>query len=445
MLAYIGYFTAALLPTYLLRIRLPFSANGSINALDILLLMFLVASFSTLARKRLFIDFYRFCLTQKIFIFPASIIVLAAIASFLANLNSSGWQDGAGIIKSIYALPVLTSVFFAYFVSVDFIKIRLVSWAYFYSSSIVAAAGIFWAIMGWKSYDGRISLVFDSPNYLAMYLSAGMIIGFSLALQIILSPETSQKTKQVFPEQKQKTLLKVKKPAVFFVLFSLLIHGITLLLTASLGSILALNILLAGTLIVFYFPRSNGRRLLVATFFLVFIFYEIAFPLNSIQEQILNKAKYSPFLNRSSLDSRLVIYRVSSKILKENWFWGIGPGNFQREYLGQQQFFLPFPQWAVPHPHNMLLYLRLETGLIGFAAFLWLLIATIQEIPRQKSGVGNTSLALLVYLLLHGAIDTPISNNGIAVLFWAVIFLIPALHYTRGERRVSGVPLNEHQ
>ena len=443
MIAYLGYLIAALLPAYLLRIKLPSPASGSINLLDILLFLFLSVGFLTIAQKHLLKDFYRFCFTQKAFIIPALIIALSAIASLLVNLDSSGWQDGVGIIKSIYVLPIITSAVLAYFISANLIRAKLLSWAYFYSSSVIAAAGIFYAVAGWRSYDGRISLVFDSPNYLAMYLSAGMVIGFSLVLQIIFSSASPQK---VAPTTRgQKNLSKETTPTVFFVLLALLIHAIALLLTASLGSILALTILLGGVLIAFYFPRFNSRKLLAATFFLVFIFYEITFPLNSIQEQILNKTNYSPFLNRSSLDSRLVIYQVGAKILKENWFWGTGPGNFQQKYLEQQQYFLPFPQWAVPHPHNMLLHFRLETGLMGFAAILWIIIATVQILPKQSRVMGSTSLALLIYLLLHGAIDTPISNNGMALLFWAVIFLIPALNYKKEKQNISAIPANERQ
>ena len=147
-----------------------------------------------------------------------------------------------------------------------------------------------------------------------------------------------------------------------------------------------------------------------------------------------NSAKFSDLVNfseRSSLSSRMMIWRSSLKIASDHWLWGIGPGNFQNKYLQYQQYFPPYLEWAVPQPHNLFLAFYLQTGLIGFLGFILLLILWIfQKIKilvfskdYLNAHLTKILLALITYTLFHGLFDTPYWKNDLALIFWIIIFL----------------------
>ena len=69
-----------------------------------------------------------------------------------------------------------------------------------------------------------------------------------------------------------------------------------------------------------------------------------------------------------------MIWKSAGLMIKNNPLFGIGPGNFQEKYMEYQKYFPPYLEWAVPQPHNIFLAFWLESGLIGLAGFILLLL-----------------------------------------------------------------------
>ena len=119
-----------------------------------------------------------------------------------------------------------------------------------------------------------------------------------------------------------------------------------------------------------------------------------------------------------------MIWRAAGKILEDHWILGIGPGNFQTEYLAYQKYFPPYLEWAVPHPQNVYLTFWLYGGILGMLGFLGTLYFYFAEIfGKIKSASGNAplylvSFGIMFYFLLHGLVDTTIFKNDLAVVFW---------------------------
>jgi len=112
----------------------------------------------------------------------------------------------------------------------------------------------------------------------------------------------------------------------------------------------------------------------------------------------------------------LLIWQKSLEIFKSYPFIGIGPGTFH-------DYFLPYPKWGVPQPHNVYLAFLVQTGLVGFIGFIWLLVwfykNGLEIYKKRKTTV--VLMSVMTYFLIHGLIDTVYWKNDLAVFFWLII------------------------
>jgi hypothetical protein len=140
--------------------------------------------------------------------------------------------------------------------------------------------------------------------------------------------------------------------------------------------------------------------------------------------------KFQGFLDFSypSWQSRLIIWQSAGTIIKDHSLIGIGPGMFQKYYLDYQFMLEPYLEWAVPQPHNLFLAFWLQTGLIGLIGFIWLLFKFFRSDTPQKTlkKLSFILIAAMIYILVHGLVDTTYWKNDLSIIFWLLI----ALSYT---------------
>jgi putative inorganic carbon (hco3(-)) transporter len=219
--------------------------------------------------------------------------------------------------------------------------------AFFLSTSLVAMVAFVYFIFNRVTFDGRLSAFLLSPNYLAMYLAPGFLVGLWLLGRYFKSGRRA------------------------IIVIMLIFLAVALYLTYSFLAWLA--VLLAVFLWLFIeFKRQifNKRTFIIGCYFLAIFIVVLSF--SQLHGEKLNNLLHSP---RSSLQSRLMIWRAALEIGKDHPVLGIGPAMFQSYYLEYQKYFpVQYLEWAVPHPHNIFLAFWLETGLIGLAGFIWLLI-----------------------------------------------------------------------
>lgn len=310
------------------------------------------------------------------FLGPISLILAGAILSLAMNNN---WLVGAGLLKSWFLLPILFLVV-ASFVLDSEKKQKQAFSVFFFSATCVALSALIYKILGIVSFDGRLSGIFNSPNYLAMYVASGIVVGSALG---------SQNLKR----------------------YGLLLGGmgVCLYFTFSYASWAALT----GALFGIFWYQSAGFSKKV---FLVTLIVLVAGLLQ------INSSKFSAalhFTERSSLVSRQMVWRSAGKIIQDNYFLGIGLGNFQAKYLEYQRFFPPYLEWAVPHPHNVFLAFWLQAGLLGLLGFGWLLFQWLSLFRKAgRNLLLGAALGLMLYFLVHGLVDTTYFKNDLAVIFW---------------------------
>jgi len=366
-------------PLYLIQIK---SGWFSTNVLEVLIAGF----FLLWLMEKKFKPSSEFKNSQ--FFWPVILIMVGAFASSVAANNP---KAGLGILKSWFIVPALFAWMTAdliskkeeikrilFFLVSSGLAVSLISLAYLFSHKL--------------TFDGRLSAFYLSPNHLAMYLSPAFLISLVMGLF-------------------------AKKDAEKIFLFAAAILMIAAIyFTFSYAA--WLGIFIGMIVICFFSPFLKGG---LGGIFLTLGIISLSFFLF-----LGNPQKFSNLINfdRSSLQSRVMIWQSAGLMIKDHPILGIGPGNFQAEYLDNQKYFKPYLEWAVPQPHNVFLAFWLQTGLIGLIGFIWLFIVLIKILWRkQKEPIALALLAVLIYILIHGLLDTPIWKNDLALIFFSLTAL----------------------
>lgn len=130
-------------------------------------------------------------------------------------------------------------------------------------------------------------------------------------------------------------------------------------------------------------------------------------------------------LRDSSSSVRAIVWRESAAMLKDHPVFGAG--------LSGYPYLLP-PYHVATHieifqyPHTLLMNFWSETGLIGIAGFLWILILFFRDalwLHRYKGDwLHVTLVAAMGAILVHGLVDVPYFKNDLAFLFFIVVGLM---------------------
>jgi O-antigen ligase len=374
------YLIILALPSYLLRFEF---LDFSLNALDCLIGLSLLV-WLVFYRKE--IDWGLLFEKYKVFVFSVGLIFFGLVSSVLINKN---YIAGLGIIKSWFLLPFLFSLIVRSVVKDD--KLENIFLTYYLSAFLVALISLGYFFQGIVTYDLRLQGFFNSPNYLAMYLSPAIFI-------LLYLFENSKRWKR------EAFLI-----AGFFILGALYF-------TYSYAS--WLSVVLALAFIFAVKKKLTWKKVLVSLLFLFVLFFSQ-----------LERDKLVDLIGangRSSFSSRVMIWQSAKKMLEDNWFWGIGAGNFQESYLAYQKYFPAYLEWAVPHPHNVFLSFWLYGGIFGLAGFLALVYFWFLYVWRseKKTNLKVIGLGIMIYILFHGLVDTTYLKNDLAVVFWLLFALL---------------------
>jgi len=340
------------------------------------------------------------------FSFPA---LLVLIGIFISTLASADLRVSAGIFKSWFVEPIIFSL-----LVVDTAKnsrqARNLLLAAVFSGVAVAAIGLGYLLAGDLTFDGRLKAFYLSPNHLAMYLAPALllVIGFLVGAKNFW----------------QKILLVV----------SGWLLAVSIYYTFSYSAWLAIVAALIFMFLASYkFKLIANRKIAIgglAIVLFVFLFL-ILFQWGDVK--LGNLLKF----DRSSLESRLMVWRAGWQIIKDHWLLGIGPGEFQKYYLDYQKFFkTPYLEWAVTQPHNLFLAFWLQTGIFGLVGFIWLIVnffkktfnflkqkTSFAEASEARQPLAVTLMAVIFYILAHGLADTTYWKNDLALMFWLIITL----------------------
>ena len=304
-------------------------------------------------------------------------IVLLIIGVSVATIFSWDLRLSAGILKGWFIDAIL---FFLMFISI--IKkedIKNVFNVLICSGFMVSIISLVYLIQGNFNYQGRLQGIYNSPNFLAMYLALSLI---SSAVLFLIA---------------RSRLRRV------FLIIVFLILTVVLFFTKSFGALLGIVGALALGLIIYLYNRGKKKEVfgIIALVFIIIL--------------IIGFVKIKSIEGLKSFDARFVIWKTAIDSFKSYPVTGIGPGTFE-------SYFPPYPKWGVPQPHNIFLAFLIQTGLVGFIGFILILIWFFSSCGRPAVGWRQlVVLCLMAYILIHGLVDTTYWKNDLAMMFWMII------------------------
>jgi len=372
-------------------------------------------------------------------------IVLILVGVSLTTIFSSELRMSAGIWKAWFIDPIL---FFIVLVSVikNSEQIKKVLFSLFLSGTIVSVISLIYLILGKLDPVDRLQAFYNSPNYLAMYLAPVLIIGLGFLMNFYRSDYSHEDTLDApawrlarprLARSPKATTMLVRLRMVFlasnlrfstFFLFSIFFFLFSIFFTHSYGAWLGI-ITAVGFGLVFYLFKLNRKNSAWIIFVLALII-------------ILFLGYFALTQRQTSFDARLIIWQKTWEVFKAHPIFGIGPGTFGNYFSAYPELgsALSAPKPAlsagVPQPHNIFLAFLLQTGIIGFIGFIWLLCQFFRagiknlehRIENQELRIMNIVLMMIMmYILVHGLVDTTYWKNDLSVIFWFVVGLMVVL------------------
>jgi len=359
-------------------------------------------------------------------------IILIVIGASLAIIFSTDLRASAGIWKAWFLDPLL---FFVVVITTikNLKQIKGVLYSLFLSGAVVSVISLIYLIQGKLDPFGRLQAFYDSPNYLAMYLAPALIIGLGFISKKVFQPSLnacSRPNKLAhFGEPSENdplATLGALVPASLLARFTYLVTSLAksfrleylfviaivfaLCFTKSFGAWLGIIAAVCFG-VVFYLYKSGRKQFALTILYLVLLI-------------IVFLGYFALIQKESSFDARIVIWQEAWEVFKANPILGIGPGTFGN-------YFPPYPELGVPQPHNIFLAFLLQTGIIGFIGFIWLLIWFFRTgaklLTVHCSLFTVTLMSVMVYILVHGLVDTTYWKNDLSVIFWIIVALMVVL------------------
>lgn len=353
---------------------------------------------------------------------PVVLFVIGALIGSMIVPNEA-YKHALGILKSWVLVPII--YFFILYRTIKTKEdIQFVVYSYVASAFVLSLIALFQAVSGqYITIDARASGPFESANYLAMYIAPALVYIGVRILQTFIhgNVETASMRWSSFEK-------RIYLSAIVSILF------VALILTQSYGGVIGVFI----TIFVFIvYERFRVKNKISKTFLTKIItFVAVILVLGTTLAALLNVEKFQNLVKvdeHTSIGTRIEIWTVGAKLIEESPLFGIGLGEYEAQYANRATELLghePYESVRL-HSHNLFMETWLNTGFIGFAAFVWLIVATF---IHAKKTAGSLSLEvrqimvavlmMLIYILLHGLIDVPFWKNDLALLFWMIIGIL---------------------
>jgi O-antigen ligase len=180
--------------------------------------------------------------------------------------------------------------------------------------------------------------------------------------------------------------------------------GLVLLMTRSIGGVLALSAALYLSLIIF--TKFKPERLIILTFLLVLIGFIV------IMRMVKSSHSTDPFF---SYAMRIEYWRNTLEVIQSAPILGIGHGNLNIS--------------KSVYAHNSYLQLWAESGLAALAGFIWLCVAVIKRATRSYLAYPRRAetpfLVCCVFVFLfHNMVDFSFFLPEASMTWWVMLGLL---------------------
>ncbi|MDA0674682.1 MAG: IctB family putative bicarbonate transporter [Cyanobacteria bacterium] len=137
----------------------------------------------------------------------------------------------------------------------------------------------------------------------------------------------------------------------------------------------------------------------------------------------------------SSNNFRINVWAAVVEMIKDRPILGIGPGNdaFNAVYPFYQR-----PRYTALSAYSIFLETLVEAGILGLAAFLWLMVVTVGQGWRRLQHLRETqareaywlmaALATQAGMLVHGLVDTIWYRPQVSTLWWLMLAIVASYY-----------------
>lgn len=244
-----------------------------------------------------------------------------------------------------------------------------------------------------------LTLDIASANWLAFFVLPTVILSFTALIRLYIQ--------------------KMRSGALILWGFSFLISGVVVYLTQSYGAYAALFIAFS----LYVYKALPLKKFFAAFTILLIVGIGMFFiQQNSYKYKIISGSQETQFDN--SLTSRGDIMRMNMHIIRTHPLLGVGLNQYQSYFAQEYKNVLKddyneshFP----PHAHNFFLSFWTNTGLLGFAGMLILIIGMLWRRALHPSFPGQF---VIVGIMTHGLIDSFYWRQEIAYTVWIIITFV---------------------
>jgi len=351
--------------------------------------------------------------------FPTTLLeitLLISLAWWIARIKNDGWQNSLQRIgKPLCTASVLWLIagIISIFVASDHIA-ALGLWRAYFLEPVLAF--IMLADLTRKNEDARLllrSLAF-ATIVLALW-AALQTYGLENIPAPWNAPPEGIRATSLFPFPNALALFCVPTAILFF---TLLINRKKQLISPA----LAVLAFAAGIAATFFAKSDGGLIALCAAIFvalfalrktrwlsiaLVIISCVAVLAIPQVKQTLSDQIMFREWSGKV----RLVMWDETVAMLRTRPILGAGLGAFPAAIAPYHA-----ATWMeiFQYPHNILLNLWSETGLLGLFAFGWILLAWWRR--------GRLlALPIITAIIVHGIVDVPYFKNDLAVLFWILV------------------------
>jgi len=193
---------------------------------------------------------------------------------------------------------------------------------------------------------------------------------------------------------------------------------------------------------IFFLFYVRNRKSITKKLFLKLIFVtSVSIIIFSIFISKQNSQEFSHLTNKHSATSRFLLWENSVYMIKDNWVFGVGAGNWQ----------IHFPKYGLNNldaeermgiityqrPHNDFLWVFCEMGIIGILAYisifiiiLYYLFKLIQKFKeREDNWLYSSFFAAIIGYLIIAFVDFPLERIEHQILLYLIFSVITANYY----------------
>ena len=188
---------------------------------------------------------------------------------------------------------------------------------------------------------------------------------------------------------------------------------------------------------LFIFQKNRSER----NFIKPILFISIPLIIIAVTVTFQNKQFFTHLFNTNTISTRLMLWENSEKIIEENFFGGVGAGNWKIHFPkhGLNKFNAGVQNGMINYqrPHNDYLWVFAEQGALGLVIYLFIfllilyyLLRIIKGSPHRKDKFTYLSfLACIMGYMFISFVDYPLERIEHQILLYLIFSITAAKYY----------------